>query len=379
MHEYTNMGTEALNNPNRCTPMPINAAGEEPKHSSWVQPASKWAISIRTNPAIIENLPIAAIIGAYILAVYVVHAAFGIHDKLVVHLYYDWFTKTTIVFCGLFTLINIRKKAYLRYFEPRCLLGFMTVFLLAPLFKSAFASFKQTIPLIHLFSWDVSLMQIYYYLHFGHHPWRLLEPILYSPLAVQFIDYVYVSWFVFLAVSCLWMALSKRRHLRLCFLVSTLLVWSLLGSFLGTVLSSAGPCYYSEVVMTGDNPFAPLMARLSEISQDTHLWATWNQFVLSEAKRYDTWLPFGGISAMPSIHLAMTTLFTLLAFEVRKWLGWVFMGYTLIMQIGSVILGWHYAVDGYAGIVLACAIWYAVRKAVKWVLPSEAALPDASA
>ena len=67
---------------------------------------------------------------------------------------------------------------------------------------------------------------------------------------------------------------------------------------------------------------------------------------------------------MPSIHLAMAMLFVLLAFEVRKWLGWLFVGYAVIMQIGSVILGWHYAVDGYAGIILAYLIWYIVKRCV---------------
>jgi membrane-associated phospholipid phosphatase len=92
------------------------------------------------------------------------------------------------------------------------------------------------------------------------------------------------------------------------------------------------------------------------------LWAISNQIGLWEAKLHGTWLPFGGISAMPSIHLAMATLFALLAFSVRRWLGIVFIGYVLVIQIGSVILGWHYAVDGYAGILLALLIWYAVNR-----------------
>ena len=67
---------------------------------------------------------------------------------------------------------------------------------------------------------------------------------------------------------------------------------------------------------------------------------------------------------MPSIHLAMATIFALTAFRIRRWLGWIFSGYILVMQVGSVILAWHYAVDGYIGIILACVLWYAANRFV---------------
>ena len=68
---------------------------------------------------------------------------------------------------------------------------------------------------------------------------------------------------------------------------------------------------------------------------------------------------------MPSVHLAMATIFALLAFNVRKWLGWIFVGYAALIQVGSVILGWHYGVDGYAGILLAILIWFTVARVLK--------------
>jgi membrane-associated phospholipid phosphatase len=60
----------------------------------------------------------------------------------------------------------------------------------------------------------------------------------------------------------------------------------------------------------------------------------------------------------------MAALFACLAFEVRRWFGWVCVAYAAILQIGSIILGWHYAVDGYAGLILACAIWLTVKRYV---------------
>jgi hypothetical protein len=379
MYRDTGMGSDRLNDLGRYKDESVRAETEKQfqKHSTGLM--AKWALSIRKSPTIIDNVPLAIIVAAYILAVYGVHALFGIDDRVVLKVCYDWLTSLTIVFCSLFILLHIGNKSYKKYFSARHLIGLVSVYLLGPLFVSAFASFKQTIPLIHHFSWDVPLMRFDYFLHFGHHPWSLLKPILDFPWAIRFIDSMYMLWFIFLVIFCLWMAWTKRRHLRLCFIISTLLVWSLVGSFLGTVFSSAGPCYYSQVVLTDNDPFAPLMSKLAAINQEAPLWAIKNQVGLWEAKLHGTWLPFGGISAMPSVHLAMATLFTLLAFEVHKWLGVFFSGYTLIMQIGSVILGWHYAVDGYAGVVLACMIWYVVRRTIKWKLPFRDVLVDVSA
>jgi membrane-associated phospholipid phosphatase len=117
------------------------------------------------------------------------------------------------------------------------------------------------------------------------------------------------------------------------------------------------------------------MQRLSEISESgkgDYLNALYNQAGLWEGKRAATWGAFAGISAMPSIHLAMATLFAFLAFEVRKWLGWVFVGYTALILIGSIILGWHYAIDGYSGIILASIIWHGVKRSVYRAGPKPA-------
>ena len=325
----------------------------------------KLVLSARSNPIVSDNIAIVAIAVAYILAVYGVHAFFGIHDKVVLVIFSDLFVRFVFVFSAIFIGLHLPQKSYRRYFSPRYLIGFLIIVVLAFPFKCSFASYKQTIPLIHNFDCDVALMKLDQMLHFGYHPWQLLAPILAHPRLIKAIDVLYMLWFLVLFLFCLWMAWTQRRRLRICFFVSTILVWGLLGSGLGTLLSSAGPCYYSKIVPASDNPFVPLMQRLSEISHSTFLWSAHNQIGLWEAKESAVWLPFGGISAMPSIHLAMATIFALLALRVHKWLGVVFIGYLCIMQIGSVILGWHYAIDGYVGIILASLIWYVVGRLVK--------------
>ena len=50
-----------------------------------------------------------------------------------------------------------------------------------------------------------------------------------------------------------------------------------------------------------------------------------------------------------------------------------------VLFIGSVHLGWHYAVDGYVAIVGTAAIWWAVGRAQGWRRPSRQPAPTPTA
>ena len=74
-----------------------------------------------------------------------------------------------------------------------------------------------------------------------------------------------------------------------------------------------------------------------------------------------------GISAMPSMHVGTSVLFALLGFASgKRWVGWLLAGFAALIMIGSVHLGWHYAIDGYAGALVAVFGWWAAGKLVRW-------------
>ena len=323
----------------------------------------RWIPSRREIRLILgDNAPIAAVAIVNIIAIYAIHAVLGINDRIVLVFHFDLFTQLAIVVSGLLLIPHILKKSYHRYFTLRYICGFLTILLLVPAFKSSFASFKQILPQIHDFRYDAALMRLDYFLHFGHHPWRLLSSLLAYPWIIRVLDALYMLWFVLMAAFIVWMAWTQRRRLRIRFFISMLAVWIFLGQGTAVVLSSAGPCYFSKVVKTGEDPFQPLMSRLSEIHRQSPLQAFYNQEGLWHSMVEDVWIPFGGISAMPSVHVAVATIFALLAAEIRKWLGAVFAGYLVLILTGSVILGWHYAVDGYVAIVLTFFIWRLVQR-----------------
>jgi hypothetical protein len=63
---------------------------------------------------------------------------------------------------------------------------------------------------------------------------------------------------------------------------------------------------------------------------------------------------------MPSIHVAMPVLFALIGWSTQRWLGLLFLLYGLMVFLGSVHLGWHYAVDGYMSVCVMLLVWRAV-------------------
>ena len=140
------------------------------------------------------------------------------------------------------------------------------------------------------------------------------------------------------------------------FFLTFILSWALLGSLGGTLLSSTGPVFYGEV--TGlPSPYVPLLDYLRSLNQTGDFSLIEVQDWLWQVYQGGDVAEFSGISAMPSMHVAMVTIFALLGWRVHWAIGTVLTLFAMIILVGSVHLAWHYAVDGYAGIIGACLIW----------------------
>ena len=120
------------------------------------------------------------------------------------------------------------------------------------------------------------------------------------------------------------------------------------------------------------DPYVPLMAYLRDTVQSTPLsvfgYELSSQLIAVRVQDmlWDGYQGGGGgfghgISAAPSLHVASTWLVArMLQAHGRRALaicGWAFFA---VILLGSVHLGWHYAVDGYISIAGAWAVWRAV-------------------
>lgn len=237
-----------------------------------------------------------------------------------------------------------------------------------PLFLSAFTSFKSMIPEVRPFSFDPLLSSLDSTLHGGQAPWELTHALFGSPGLTVAINAAYNFWFflmwVFVFAQLIRVKTAVQRRDRMQFFVTFVLTWGMIGSVLAFLLSSAGPCYFGRIVTDMADPYAPLFTRLRAIDQAFDaagsywgVWALGTQQTLWELYQGSETHIGSGISAMPSMHVAIATLMALAAFRIRRWLGWVMAGYAAIIQIGSVHLGWHYALDGYLSVLLTILLW----------------------
>ena len=250
--------------------------------------------------------------------------------------------------------------------------------LLLPVFGSVFTSFKNAIPELIPFSYDQDFMLLDRLLHFGHDPWVLLQPLFGYPLATSVISYLYNLWIPLMSLVFYWQVFSlKSPVLRMQYLLSFAILWSLGGSLLAVLLSSAGPWLYPEI--TGlENPYEALRQYLLQSDALFTNWSLTAQDYLWEAHQAEGVATGGGISAMPSLHVAIAVLQALLGWRVSRRLGLIFSAYAVVIVLGSVHLAWHYAVDGYLSILLALLVWKLTGWALKrrparhWALPQSA-------
>ena len=260
-------------------------------------------------------------------------------------------------------------------FIPRRVANALPMLVAMLVFGGTFTVIKSTIPFFHPYSWDATFEAWDRWLHGGVAPWLLLHPLLGKPIVTHYINIAYAVWFIVLCFTWVWQVFSLRdERLRRQFLWTLLVVWILLGNVAATYLSSGGPCYFGRITGLSD-PFQPLMDYLSHANADSPVWALIAQDVLWQNYLARDVQLAAGISAMPSLHVALTTLFSLVCWRTNRWLGALMTAYALVIMLGSVHLGWHYAIDGYAGALGTVVIWWIVG----WCARKRAAGDPASA
>jgi PAP2 superfamily len=255
-----------------------------------------------------------------------------------------------------------RMKAVLKH-RSTLMRGF-PMFVALTIFMYAFTLFKASIPRFIPFSWDATFEQLDRGIHFGIAPWEILQPVFGNVVGTLILNLNYNLWFIVMQVFLLFFAFIQKPGLeRSRFYVSFFLICSVCGSLMAILFSSAGPCYFGLVV-EGDNPYATLMQYLRDLNAIIPVWAVGTQDMLWDLKAQGSVM--GGISAMPSVHNGTALLFVLATWNGPKLLRNILIAHMILIFLGSIHLGWHYAVDAYAAWAITLVLWPTAYYIAKW-------------
>lgn len=318
------------------------------------------------------DAPLFALIGVYFTTSLMLHLATGRMLQFHPLMYMKLWVGSTVTVLGAYVLIAHGPAAWradprqpmsalIARVRPRVTPRFMAglvLFLSLAVFKGSFTTLKVLQNQMQPFWADTSLANLDAALHFGVDPWRLVQPLIGHELVTRAIQHAYLTgWtfsiLIFVGLAAMW---PKLAAIRMRFFITYFLCWIGLGNVLATAFMSCGPVYYG--VVTGDVArFADQKAYLafsrglynSSIDVQQALW--WLQGHGQEHVG-------SGISAFPSLHVAMATLFALTAFHIDRRLGWAMSAFAVVIFFGSIHLGWHYAVDGYVSAVVVAALWF---------------------
>ncbi len=225
-----------------------------------------------------------------------------------------------------------------------------------------FGVFKQFTLKDRGFPLDEHIVAIERWLLGGHDAWEFTHAVFGSLNATLLIDRLYFLWGIPVVIlPILWMAFVKNWTIRVRLLLCWVMVWAVIGGAFAWILGSAGPIFYNDLIGpdAGFANFNAVFEKLNIAAQNANqqFYVTQNSALLLEHYRATGYAPAKGISAMPSVHVAMAVLFAIGGFQLHRFIGWAFVAYAAIIWIGSVHLGWHYLSDGAVSIVLTLAMW----------------------
>lgn len=244
-----------------------------------------------------------------------------------------------------------RDPAYLRIIRsPAWIVDTLRMMVSGGLVVTTYGWIKLVVPVLHPRFFDLELWELDQRLFFGMAPTTFLVEVLDSGLFLWMIDRAYVLIFGLTAFVAFSYVLSEpSRRVRISFSNGNALLW-IGGAWLYMLVPSVGPAYrFPEVWLAH--------AQSLDITQSVQRLLMRNfQNVILAGQGRPVSAPINivfGVGAFPSLHVAFQAY---VFFWLRRFwpAGELLFGFfVFVILIGSMITGWHYLVDGLAGIVMA--------------------------
>lgn len=226
-----------------------------------------------------------------------------------------------------------------------------------PLAFTAYTTFKINMPYVVPFYADPIIARLDSLVH-GGNPWDVVYAIPQDYALVIDVIYTRVWPCLLLGIYSLALAFLRGRVL-LRYLWSLLFVYIVLGGVVATAVSSAGPIFWTEFYP--DN--GVFLQMKTAILANPHIGniGLYSHYLLENYR--DRTVDFGtGISAFPSIHVAVATLTAWVFTSLGRGMAIVGWTYACVIEYGSIYAGWHYGLDGYVSLIAVSLCWVGLSR-----------------
>lgn len=237
-------------------------------------------------------------------------------------------------------------RILLRHFTPYRVWSIVRVSICIEVMMLIYTLLKQRVPMLNPQIYDDILISVEQMIHFGWNPsWALAEAF---PWWInRALDVVYVTWFPVKAIMLAYAITHTNRARGEQFLIAFMSIW-ILGVMLGIVIPSHGPTYVDPT------HFPPQAMPIAQRCQE---WLCVHYNV--HGTLGGTGMPmYGcGLMAMPSLHVTAASLYAIFCWNEARWMRIVATTFATLIFLGSMVSGWHYAIDGYVGFAIALFAW----------------------
>jgi hypothetical protein len=220
---------------------------------------------------------------------------------------------------------------------------------------------KLVVPLRHPRLFDQELWNLDQAMLFGISPNILMLNLFSNPTFLKVIDFSYAGvFFVSMIVAWSYFLSEPSRRLRVAFSNGNALLW-ISGAWLYMLVPSLGPAYR----------FPEMWFAHAEVLGRTQYFQSLLMRNYNDVLREASGQPAGavqlmfGIGAFPSLHVGFQTY--ALLWMRKLWTSGevLFAIFALTIFLGSMLTGWHYLIDGIAGIAMAVLAYWATARAAR--------------
>jgi hypothetical protein len=229
--------------------------------------------------------------------------------------------------------------------NPAKVLAVVALMAVAGLNLIAFMWLKPLLNYLVPFTADPLLADFDHALFLGHDPWTL-----FGWLKSPWTGTIYHPfWFVLMIIALYASVAAPESPERSAVVLSYFVLWTVVGPLIHVLLPAAGPIFYER--MGYGSRFADLTPGAETTAVADYLWSIYASKSFGAGS---------GISAMPSMHVTMSTWTAIgIANLLPRWRIAGFAGWVVIFLL-SIALGGHYAADGIVGVVAALLCYYTI-------------------